>query len=188
MNIRPTTSRRLAIAAAALACGGALLTAVPANAASASPGTVHPDACPATGPDYTFTAEGNNFHGVGPVFSDYNGSGGTATVTLTSTTSSTVTSTWSATLSVSTDALIVKASASLGYSYATAQEVSEGNAISIPVPSHKYGDGQYGDNQGIVKVEQYYTNNGCEVYGATYATGILDKTVGWNTWVSSSVA
>lgn len=66
------------------------------------------------------------------------------------------------------------------------QLATTGHTITMTIPSHKYGHGEYGSWQRHIEVETYDQNNVCAQTNQAYTNDYLDNGVGWNLWTASS--
>lgn len=173
---------RFAVAGAVAAT--ALLTALPgAQAATNSPD--HP-VCNA-GWEYNPVYVGEAHVGRGPVFKNHNGTSHNAMATFTSTTTGTVTYSITASATFKIDVILAGAQATVDVGLQLAHAYAEGDQMSITVPAHKYGYGQYGAWRSEFQGYYEWVNGVCEASHKDYITAwIPQKSSGWDTWVRSS--
>jgi hypothetical protein len=163
---------------------GAQAATVPTAPASAVPlGACGGD----PGPFVDVTTDyGNVFHDGSPEYTDYNGTGSTVTDSFTNQWAGTIGSTISGQLTISESLLIEDASAQLGLSLTASVTATTGHTVTMTIPSHKYGHGEYGSWQRHIEVETYNQNSVCAQTNQAYTNDYLDNGVGWNLWTASS--
>ena len=98
----------------------------------------------------------------------------------------TIGSTISGQLTISESLLTEDASAQLGLSLTASVTATTGHTVTMTIPSHKYGHGEYGSWQRHIEVETYNQNNVCAQTNQAYTNDYLDDGVGWNLWTASS--
>jgi hypothetical protein len=127
----------------------------------------------------------NTLAQVGPTQIVYNGTGSTITETLTSNVGGTVTLTVTGGGEVNIGAILAGVKASASVAVAASVTASIGNSTAISVPSHHYGNGQYGVFEVHTYGHYYFENSACKIQqdeGTVEAYTPFG--VGWNTYIS----
>lgn len=128
--------------------------------------------------------QGRQIFQLGPTYGDYNGTGGTATVTLTATVGGTVSVGWSGGVSLDANVIVAGVRGSINGSVQVSLTAYVTNSISFGVPAYKTGYGQYGVWRQVAVGHYYYLMSNCTT-GTDYGwpTTYSPWYVGWNTWI-----
>lgn len=126
----------------------------------------------------------NSLIKVGPTYSNYNGTGSSASMTLTNSVSGTVSVTYSGSSNVSGSVKLVTLGATFGISAQASITATVGNSITITVPAGKTGNGDYGVWRAYVTGKEVYYLNNCTSGGSSASNVWAPYRVAWNTWIS----
>jgi len=169
---------------APLVIGSSLVPVLGTSSASAAVATPN-QVCSQSSSYSVGSTVGKVMNRMGPVYSDYNGTPYSESATFTETQGGTSTYSISVGGSFDLDLIIAGAQGTTSWTLSQSWSVGTGNNVTITVPSHQTGNGEYG-NWRWENTGTYYTYNAyCQVSSSTKITTLLPTNHnGWVTWNS----
>lgn len=119
-------------------------------------------------------------------YTDYNGTGSNETVAFNNTSSSTKSSTKSANVSVDLSDIIESVNAQFGYSTTSSETSGTGQTVTMTLPSHQYGHGNFGAWTKNIGVQYINETTACTSVVVSSGAAALVDGWGWNTYASTT--